>query len=76
MIQFTVYTETQIVTDPVAAFPSYIYKLTPFDQIPGVVGKTEEFVGNHKVFICTLHILYICSFSGHKAKYIYLSNTN
>jgi hypothetical protein len=30
MIQFTVYTETQVVTDPAATFPSYIYKLHTF----------------------------------------------
>jgi hypothetical protein len=60
MIQFTVYTQTQVVTNPSATFPSYIYKLTSFDQIPSVAGKTEDFVGDYKVFISCLHIIYVC----------------
>jgi hypothetical protein len=57
MIQFTDYTETQVVTNPPTTFPSYIYKLTSFNEIPGVVGKTEDFVGNHKVSL--VYKLYI-----------------
>jgi hypothetical protein len=61
MIQSTIYTETQVVTNPPATFPSYMYKLTSFDQIPGVAGKTEYFVGDYKVFISCLHIIYVCA---------------
>jgi hypothetical protein len=61
MIQFNVYTQTQDVTNPPATFPSYIYKLRSFNQISGVVGKTEDFIGNHKFFISGLQIIYICT---------------
>lgn len=44
MIQFTVYTETHIVKNPPATFPSLIYKLTDFNQISNVVGRTENFI--------------------------------
>jgi hypothetical protein len=50
MIQFTVYTETHIVKNPPATFPSLIYKLTDFNQISNVVGRTENLIGNS--YIC------------------------
>jgi hypothetical protein len=55
MIQFTIYTQAHIIKDPPSTFPSFIYRLTNFDQIPGVVGKTESFVGNDYPYeyICT-----------------------
>jgi hypothetical protein len=57
MIQFIVYTQTQVVTNSPTIFASYIYKLTSFDQIPR---KIEDFVGDYKVFIACLHIIYVC----------------
>jgi hypothetical protein len=49
MIQFTIYTQTKVVDNPPATFPSYIYKLTSFEQIPDAVRKTEDFIGEHNV---------------------------
>jgi hypothetical protein len=46
MIQFTIYTQANIVRDPPSTFPSFIYRLMDFDQIPNVVGRTESFVVN------------------------------
>jgi hypothetical protein len=46
MTQFTIYTQAHIVKDPPSTFPSFIYRLTNFDQIPGAAGRTESFVGN------------------------------
>jgi hypothetical protein len=49
MIQFTIYTQTKVVSNPLTTFPSYIYNLTSFEQIPDVVGKTEDFIGDHNI---------------------------
>jgi hypothetical protein len=46
MIQFMIYTQAHIVKNPPSTFPSFIYRLTNFDQIPSVVGRTKSFVGN------------------------------
>jgi hypothetical protein len=75
MIQFTVYTQAQVVTNPTTRFPTYIYKLTSFSQLPSVAGKTEDFVGTHKK-ISLLFTAYICVhrffFSAYTFKYIYI----
>jgi hypothetical protein len=38
VIQFTIYTQVHIIRNPPTTFPSFIYKLTYFDQINSVVG--------------------------------------
>jgi hypothetical protein len=60
MIQFTIYTQAQVVTNPTTRFPTYIYKLTSFSQLPSVAGKTEDFVGTHKK-ISLIYSLYMCA---------------
>jgi hypothetical protein len=54
MIQFTIYTQANIVRDPPSTFPSFIYRLMDFDQIPNVVGRTESFVVNKNsdIYLC------------------------
>jgi hypothetical protein len=51
MIQFTAYTETHITRNPPATFPSFIYKLTEFNQISDVIGRTENFIGNSYISV-------------------------
>jgi hypothetical protein len=41
MIQFTIYTQAHIVRIPPPTFPSVVYRLTEFDQVPNVVGRTS-----------------------------------
>jgi hypothetical protein len=50
MIQFIVYTKTQLVRNPPITFPSIIYKLTEFSDIPNVIGRTENFIGNYRIY--------------------------
>jgi hypothetical protein len=47
MIQLTIYTQAHIVKNPPSTFPSFIYRLTNFEQIPSIVGRNESFVGNN-----------------------------
>jgi len=44
MIQFTVFTETQVAADPPDTFPSLIYILTDFSEINDLAGQTENFI--------------------------------
>jgi hypothetical protein len=55
MIQFTVFTETQVAADPPDTFPLLIYILTDFSEINDLAGQTENFIGNHYIslFSCS-----------------------
>jgi hypothetical protein len=50
MIQFTIYTQARIVRNQPPTFPSVVYRLTEFDQVPSVIGRTKSFIGTQLLY--------------------------
>ena len=46
MIEFTYHTRVAVATDPPRGFPKYVYSLTPFHQLPDLVGNCRKFLGS------------------------------
>ena len=46
MIEFTYHTRVAVATDPPHGFPKYVYSLTPFHQLPDLVGNCRKFLGS------------------------------
>ena len=46
MIEFTYHTRVAVATDPPRGFPKYVYSLTPFHQLPDLVGNYKKFLGS------------------------------
>jgi hypothetical protein len=45
MIQFTFHTIVKRVMNPTSVFPTYVYRLTPFDQIESNIQTKPNFLG-------------------------------
>lgn len=45
MIEFTPHTRVAVARDPPADFPKYVYSLTPFHDLPNLVGACRNFLG-------------------------------
>jgi hypothetical protein len=56
MIQFTIYAQADIVKNPPSTFPSFIHRLTTFEQIPSMVGTNERFIGKNCACIIYIHL--------------------
>jgi len=54
MLELTCHTKINPTTST-ATFPDYIYKLTPFQDLPPYIGDTKKFLGNALKHIFSLH---------------------
>ena len=45
MIEFTYHTRVAVARDPPHGFPKYVYSLTPFHQLPNLVGNCRNILG-------------------------------
>jgi replication factor A1 len=45
MMKISPWTKIQVQVEVPQNFPRYAYSLTEFNQLPGLVGKTESFIG-------------------------------
>ncbi|RLN19201.1 hypothetical protein C2845_PM02G13060 [Panicum miliaceum] len=44
MIEFTYHTRVAVARDPPTGFPKYVYSLTPFHELPNLVGSSRNFL--------------------------------